>query len=85
MDTAMKHAISVPLTVAQTVNTCWVPLKELAIHGNINCKSDLQVGARALELGVWGAYYNVMINLPSVEDAEFKEKVRFCFLLCWCS
>ncbi|XP_072029212.1 formimidoyltransferase-cyclodeaminase-like [Amphiura filiformis] len=76
MDTAMKNAVMVPMTVAQTVNTCWTPLKEMAVHGNINCKSDLQVGARSLELGVWGAYYNVMINLPSVEDAEFKEKAK---------
>ena len=34
-----------------------------------------QVGARALEVGVWGAYYNVMVNIPNVTDEGIKAKV----------
>ena len=75
MEAAMQNAVEVPMGVARMVNSCWTTLKELAVHGNINCKSDLQVGARSLELGVWGAYYNVMINLPSITDQEYKAKV----------
>lgn len=35
----------------------------------------MQVGARILETGVWGAYYNVMINLDQIKDTEFKDQV----------
>lgn len=39
---------------------------------NVTTKSDLQVAARTIETGVWGAYYNLMINLKSIDDEEFK-------------
>ncbi|KAI4794169.1 hypothetical protein KUCAC02_032231 [Chaenocephalus aceratus] len=39
---------------------------------NIACKSDAQVAAKALETAVFGAYYNVMINLRDVSDPDFK-------------
>ena len=42
----------------------------------------LQVGARALETGVWGAYYNVVINMADIKDEEFKTKVRRWRYLC---
>lgn len=35
----------------------------------------LQVAAKALETGVFGAYFNVLINLKDVTDDVFKEKV----------
>ena len=35
-----------------------------------------QVGARALEAGVWGAYHNIMINVADIKDGDFKKKVR---------
>lgn len=33
-----------------------------------------QVGARCLEAGAWGAYYNVLINLENIDDAPSKAK-----------
>lgn len=71
----LQTAITVPLTVARIVSALWEPLKELAAVGNINCKSDLQVGVRMLETAVWGTYYNVQINLGDVKDEEFRKKV----------
>ncbi|KAL4222563.1 hypothetical protein ACF0H5_018602 [Mactra antiquata] len=68
-------AIQVPLTVARLTNELWEPLSELSKIGNINCKSDLQVGVKMLETAVWGAYYNVKTNLDDVADQEFKTKV----------
>jgi len=76
MDKALKRAVEVPLTVAKKVNQLWDVLKELALVGNINCKSDLQVGVRCLETGVWGAYYNVKINLNDLKDEEFKKQTE---------
>ncbi|XP_033097994.1 formimidoyltransferase-cyclodeaminase-like isoform X2 [Anneissia japonica] len=71
-----KASIAVPMHTAITANKCWEPMKELAVHGNVQCISDLQVGARALETAVWGAYYNVMINLPNMTDDAFKTKAK---------
>ena len=30
------------------------------------------MGARALEVGIWGAYQNVLINLADVTDADYR-------------
>jgi formiminotetrahydrofolate cyclodeaminase len=35
----------------------------------------LQVAAKALEMGVFGAYFNVLINLRDVTDDVFKDQV----------
>ncbi|KAL8587067.1 hypothetical protein ACOMHN_023457 [Nucella lapillus] len=76
MESGLLTAVQVPLCVARVANSLWPSLKELSTMGNINCKSDLQVGVRVLETGVWGAYYNVLTNLKDVKDGEFKTKVR---------
>jgi glutamate formiminotransferase/formiminotetrahydrofolate cyclodeaminase len=44
----------------------------MAAHGNPASRSDLEVGARALETGIWGAFRNVAINLPGIEDEGFR-------------
>ena len=36
------------------------------------------MGVRTLETGVWGAYYNVQINLSSLKDEEFRQQVTLC-------
>ena len=33
----------------------------------------MQVGARALETGIWGAWQNVLINMADIEDKAFKK------------
>ena len=38
--------------------------------------STTQVGARSLETAVWGAYYNVKINMNDVTDETFQKEVR---------
>lgn len=35
----------------------------------------LQVAAKALETGVFGAYFNVLINLKDITDGAFKDQV----------
>ncbi|XP_070567035.1 formimidoyltransferase-cyclodeaminase-like [Ptychodera flava] len=76
MQSSLKTAVAVPMHVAVTINKCWPSMKDLAAKGNIQCRSDVQVGARALETALWGAYYNVMINLPDLKDEEFKNKAK---------
>jgi glutamate formiminotransferase/formiminotetrahydrofolate cyclodeaminase len=73
MEAAIRRAVEVPLTVLRTGDRCWDAMAEMARHGNIASRSDLEVGARALEAGLWGAYRNVEINLPQIEDAALRE------------
>ncbi|KAG8432535.1 hypothetical protein GDO86_016972 [Hymenochirus boettgeri] len=70
----LKEAVQVPLSLAENINTLWLPLLEMSKHGNAACKSDLQVAAKALETGVFGAYFNVLINLREIKDTEFKDQ-----------
>ncbi|XP_062302696.1 formimidoyltransferase-cyclodeaminase [Osmerus eperlanus] len=72
MQEGLKKAVGVPLSLAQQVNLLWPCLKEMVLHGNVACKSDLQVAAKALETAVFGAYYNVTINLKDIQDDYFK-------------
>jgi len=55
-------------------DACWDAMLEMARHGNAASKSDLEVGARALEMGLWGAWRNVRTNLAELEDAELKRR-----------
>lgn len=71
----LKAAVQVPLKVIKTATEVWGPMVELAKIGNINSKSDLQVGARSLETAVWGAFYNVKINLKDITDEAFSKQV----------
>ena len=36
----------------------------------------MQVGAKCVETGVYGAYFNVITNLGELKDDDFKAKVQ---------
>ncbi|XP_042260189.1 formimidoyltransferase-cyclodeaminase isoform X2 [Thunnus maccoyii] len=72
MQEGLKRAVGVPLALAERISVLWPSLKEMVVYGNIACKSDAQVAAKALETAVFGAYYNVMINLKDITDDGFK-------------
>ncbi|KAG8516573.1 Formimidoyltransferase-cyclodeaminase [Galemys pyrenaicus] len=71
----LRRAVAVPLALAETVASLWPALQELALDANLACRSDLQVAAKALETGVFGAYFNVLINLKDLTDEAFKDQV----------
>lgn len=73
MQTGLKTAVTVPLDTMTLGDSVWDSLCEVARWGNPASRSDVEVGARALEAGIWGAYRNVLINLQDIEDAEFKQ------------
>jgi glutamate formiminotransferase/formiminotetrahydrofolate cyclodeaminase len=75
MQEGLKKTVEVPLKVMRIADSCWNCMKDLAKAGNISSASDLEVGAKCLETGIWGAFKNVRINLPSIEDEEYKTKV----------
>ena len=72
MQAGLKTAIRVPLKTMAVGDQAWDALCEAARYGNIACKSDLQVGARALATGIWGAHQNVLINMDGIKDEAFK-------------
>jgi glutamate formiminotransferase/formiminotetrahydrofolate cyclodeaminase len=75
MQDGLKKAVQVPLEVMRIADRCWDAMVEMATHGNLASRSDLEVGAKALETGIWGASRNVAINLSSIEDEAFRRGV----------
>uniref|UniRef100_A0A8B9JWI7 Formimidoyltransferase-cyclodeaminase n=1 Tax=Astyanax mexicanus TaxID=7994 RepID=A0A8B9JWI7_ASTMX len=75
MQEGLKKAVGVPMSLAERVNVLWPALKEIVQYGNVACKSDAQVAAKALETAVYGAYYNVIINLKDITDQAFRKAV----------
>ncbi|XP_077170220.1 formimidoyltransferase-cyclodeaminase [Paroedura picta] len=76
MQMGLKKAVGVPFSLAEKVHSLWPSLKEMARHGNIACRSDIQVAAKALEAGVFGASFNVITNLKDITDEGFKQQVQ---------
>uniref|UniRef100_A0A3B1K799 Formimidoyltransferase-cyclodeaminase n=2 Tax=Astyanax mexicanus TaxID=7994 RepID=A0A3B1K799_ASTMX len=76
MQEGLKKAVGVPMSLAERVNVLWPALKEIVQYGNVACKSDAQVAAKALETAVYGAYYNVIINLKDITDQAFRKAME---------
>ncbi len=77
LQAGLQNAIDVPLRTMQIAGEAWSAMVEIAKYGNIASRSDVEVGAKALETGIWGAYKNVEINMSDITDAEFKKQVMF--------
>lgn len=75
MQQGLKTAINVPLKTMRLGDRAWESMCETARFGNPASKSDVQVGARALETGIWGAYQNVLINMMDIEDQIYRTKI----------
>lgn len=74
MQQGLKKAIDIPVTTMEIADAAWDAMEEAAKYANIASKSDIEVGAKALETGIWGAYKNVMINMADIEDDHFKNR-----------
>jgi len=76
MQDGLKSAIEVPLSTMKIGDAAWEAMIGIAKLGNIASASDIEVGARALEVGIWGAYRNVLINLPDIKDNSYKKAIK---------
>lgn len=72
----LKKAIEVPLSIMTLGDKAWDAMMGVAQYGNIASRSDLEVGARALEVGIWGAYRTVVNNMDEINDPEYRKKIR---------
>lgn len=71
-----KVALEVPLRCAEE---CFNVLKlqnVFANYGNVNAITDVGVGALLAAVGLEGAILNVKINLQSIKDEEFRNKIQ---------
>jgi glutamate formiminotransferase/formiminotetrahydrofolate cyclodeaminase len=72
MQNGLKKAIEIPLGTMKIGVNCWDSFIHLAKTGNIASKSDMEVGAKSLHTGIWGAYKNVLINMADITDEDYK-------------
>ncbi len=73
MQEGLKKATLVPFHTIELVDRAWDPIIEVARVGQYSSRSDVEVGAKAMEAAAFGAYKNVMINLDDIEDETFKK------------
>lgn len=71
-----KTALEVPLECAKECFEVLKLQKVFAEYGNVNAITDVGVGALLAYAGVEGALFNVRINLGSIKDAEYKERIE---------
>jgi glutamate formiminotransferase / formiminotetrahydrofolate cyclodeaminase len=75
MQEGMKKATMVPLRTMELADRCWDAMTEVARVGQYSSRSDVEVGARALETAVYGAYRNVLINLPELDEKKVSDEI----------
>ena len=75
MQSAAQRMTEVPFTTLRHANDLLDLAEQVVKKGNINAVSDAGVAALQAEAAAVGAYFNVRINLPQIEDVEFKENI----------
>ena len=73
---ALKEAARVPLEVAEMGMLALSLAETLVKEGNQNAITDAAVAALIARSAIIGALYNVRINLLSIKDATFRDRVK---------
>jgi glutamate formiminotransferase/formiminotetrahydrofolate cyclodeaminase len=76
LDEALKEATLVPFSVLEKSVEALKLAKAAALKGNKNSLSDAGVAGLAAQAAAQGAYYNIKINLPNIQDNPFKERIQ---------
>lgn len=76
VEEASQEATLVPMGVLEKSIEALKLAKEVALKGNKNSLSDAGVAGLTARAAAEGAYYNIKINLPGLEDVDFKSKIN---------
>jgi formiminotetrahydrofolate cyclodeaminase len=71
----MKYAATVPLEVAKKTSELFDSIEVLVVKGNQNAQTDALVAGMMARTAILSALYNVKINLGSIKDESFVERV----------
>lgn len=72
---SLKKAVETPSLITEYSYEAIKSIECILKHGNKNAITDIAVGTILLFSGIEGGILNVKINLLSIEDEEFKNKV----------
>ena len=72
---ALKYAIQTPYDIVVLSGKAISLLGEILANGNQNAITDIGVGTMLLMVGLEGGILNVKVNLTSIEDAAYVEKI----------
>ncbi|MCK4549526.1 MAG: cyclodeaminase/cyclohydrolase family protein, partial [Candidatus Krumholzibacteria bacterium] len=70
-----KQATLIPMNVLRRTKHAAELARVVAEKGNANSASDAGVAALTARTAAEGAYLNVIINLPGIEDEKFKSEI----------
>lgn len=73
---ALQAATEAPLEVMRRCAEALVLVKDIGEKGNPNASSDVEVARALLAAGLRGAHVNVAINLGSIKDPGYVDRVR---------
>jgi len=73
---ATKKATTVPLSVVELCRKAIDLAVQVATNGNANAVSDAGVSSLMIQAACRGAWYNVMINVGGISDADFVKDVK---------
>jgi methenyltetrahydrofolate cyclohydrolase len=73
---AFHIAVEIPFETMNACIECLQLITEVALVGNPSAFSDLKVAEYMCHAGAMGALENININLPSIKDQEFVQKVE---------
>jgi len=76
IEEANKEAALVPMATAKLCLEVLVLSNDITLKGNKNSASDVGVAGLVARAGVEGACLNVLINLGSIKDENFKSQCR---------
>lgn len=76
IESATRNATRVPLEILQRAREAACLARSVVEAGNINSISDGGVAALSARTAAAGAYLNVIINLPGIEDETFKRGTK---------
>jgi len=76
VEEAVKEATLVPFGVLEKSIEALNLAREISLKGNKNSLSDAGVAGLTAQAAAEGAFYNIKINLPNLQDSEFKSKIK---------